>query len=659
MVLVEELDGEAYAALGAAAAGPAEAAAAAAAAEGEEPGPGDAPAEGGGGASKAEAETRKRKLAERKEKRKKQKQKQKQKRAQAKDAVAAGGAAETAEAGASGRTEAGGGAAEAEEDRWGDFELDAAVGQQLRRLGFREPTPVQAEALPLVLRDGKDVVAAAQTGSGKTLAFGLPIVDSILRERRAPAGAPGGLRALILTPTRELAIQVKDHIEAVAKPLGVHAISIVGGMAHEKQERQLAKGPPIVIATPGRLWEYMERNEAHLRDLAALRYFVIDEADRMVEHGHFAEVAYILERVNLTPAKESGRRTLIFSATLTLPPSMLKAKGKARKNIPSLQNLMRRVQFREKPAIVDLTTVKKTASGLHEAALRCADDGQAESHLYVFLATTEGHTIVFCNSISSIRRLASLLKILGMPVGVLHAEQQQRQRLKALDAFKAGKCSVLLATDVAARGLDITGVKCVLQFHIPKSADTYIHRAGRTARAGGSGISVVFVRPKEAGSYHTLCRKLGRTELLPEFPLDRSILAKVHQRANLAKKIDTILRKHKKKDFQKEWEKRQAAAAEIILDEEGDEEGERAARGRELAECRALQTRLSGLLVEPLARNVGNNKFLAGRGGVAAGMALQSARKKARKQQTRKKGKGVPFVLGRQGKGALELLVER
>ena len=659
MVLVEELDGEAYAALGAAAAGPAEAAAAAAAAEGEEPGPGDAPPEGGGGASKAEAETRKRKLAERKEKRKKQKQKQKKKKAQAKDAVAAGGAAEAAEAGASGRAEAGGGAAEAEEDRWGDFELDAAVGQQLRRLGFREPTPVQAEALPLVLRDGKDVVAAAQTGSGKTLAFGLPIVDSILRERRAPAGAPGGLRALILTPTRELAIQVKDHIEAVAKPLGVHAISIVGGMAHEKQERQLAKGPPIVIATPGRLWEYMERNEAHLRDLAALRYFVIDEADRMVEFGHFAEVAYILERVNLTPAKESGRRTLIFSATLTLPPSMLKAKGKARKNIPSLQNLMRRVQFREKPAIVDLTTVKKTASGLHEAALRCADDGQAESHLYAFLATTEGHTIVFCNSISSIRRLASLLKILGMPVGVLHAEQQQRQRLKALDAFKAGKCSVLLATDVAARGLDITGVKCVLQFHIPKSADTYIHRAGRTARAGGSGISVVFVRPKEAGSYHTLCRKLGRTELLPEFPLDRSILAKVHQRVNLAKKIDTILRKHKKKDFQKEWEQRQAAAAEIILDEEGDEEGERAARGRELAECRALQTRLSGLLVEPLARNVGNNKFLAGRGGVAAGMALQSARKKARKQQARKKGKGVPFVLGRQGKGALELLVER
>ena len=419
-------------------------------------------------------------------------------------------------------------------------------------------------------------LVAVQTGSGKTLAFGLPIVNQLLQETTArPEKA---LQALVLTPTRELALQICEHMTAMTKGMkGVGVMPLVGGMALAKQQRLLGRKPEIVVATPGRLWSMADDGDAHLSDLSHLRFLVFDEADRMVEKGHYKELHQIVdlilrqEKAAAAPAAAAGaasaagaagkskprrsphrskRQTFLFSATLTLEQAgrtRAKQRGGSNKRRKAgggkgsgtaLDDMMARVGRRGKPAVVDLTkgkgdadvaerkSTRDTAAALPStltlAAVECVEEDKL-LHLFAFLREAEGRTLVFVNSIATARRVTRVMQLLRVPVVALHAQMQQRQRLKNLDRFKGSTSGAAIATDVAARGLDIPGVENVVHFHTSHTPEVFIHRAGRTARAQQLGFSLSLVAPTEQ-----VRRTIRHTTALHSFALLRACAAWLH-----------------------------------------------------------------------------------------------------------------------------------
>ncbi|KDD74614.1 DEAD/DEAH box helicase, partial [Helicosporidium sp. ATCC 50920] len=470
-------------------------------------------------------------------------------------------------------------------DSWRIYGLSEPVLSALGALGFEEPTPIQAAVVEAAVRDGRDVLGAAQTGSGKTLAFGLPIIERLLRERRLEAREEGGaaparrrcLKALIVAPTRELALQVQQHLERVARPCGLRVVPVVGGLAIQKQERQLVKRPEIVVGTPGRLWEVMQASgpaASHLCSLGGLRALVIDEADSMVMPGRFVELKSIVDR----------------------------------------------------PLVVDLTPERQVASGVAEASLQCTEESR-DVQLYCLLQQHPGRTLVFVNAIAAARRLTAILKILGLPVQALHAEQQQRQRLKALDRFRDSEQAVLVATDVAARGLDIPGVACVVHYQLPATLDSYVHRSGRTARAEKEGLAVAMVMPKEAARYQALLRALNKAEAPPPFPLDPGVYLEAKRRVSLALRVDALERGAAKQHADRAWRRTQARDMDLLLSEDEDyqvalakvELSERPGRTEEerrADQALSLRAQLAQHLAQPLQRRY-SGKYLSG-GAVAA-----------------------------------------
>lgn len=347
--------------------------------------------------------------------------------------------------------------------------------------------------------------------------------DNEHNARKKAINSSKPLYALILTPTRELAVQVKDHIISAAKYTGIKVTAIFGGLAAVKQERVLAKCPEIVVATPGRLWElYMEGND-HLRKLEDINFLVIDETDRMVEKGHFEELKLILEKVNADPEKRAQRQNFVFSATLTMVhelPKYLQSKNMGRKNKLQKQTSEQKLQLLiehlgiSQPKIVDITPTQATggtAQRLTECRITCSLE-QKDLYLYYFLKRHPGRTIVFCNSIECVRRLATLFTILECEPKPLHAKMAQRQRLKNLERFSESPTGLLIATDVAARGLDIPNVEHVIHYQVPRTSENYIHRSGRTARANSEGIAVLLMEPGEVSEYVKLCRNLNRSK---------------------------------------------------------------------------------------------------------------------------------------------------
>ncbi|EFN53172.1 hypothetical protein CHLNCDRAFT_25981 [Chlorella variabilis] len=382
------------------------------------------------------------------------------------------------------------------------------------------------------------------------------------------------LRALILAPTRELALQVCEHLQAVGKGCGIWVVPIVGGISALKQERLLAKHPEVVVATPGRLLDLMRAGHAHLTHLSRLSFLVIDEADRMVQQGHYGELSSILGAI---PRRQQQARlqTFVFSATLTLPASLrrrLRKGGGGASGSSDLDSLMDKIPFRGKPKIVDLTSQRRLADKVEEAYLACGED-ERDEYLYCLLTKHPGRTIVFVNAISSVRRLGAILKLLGVKALPLHAGMQQRQRLRALDRFKADPTAVLVATDVAARGLDVKDVRCVIHYQLPASVDVYVHRSGRTARAEAEGVAVALVTPKENARFLALLRAMNRGEP-PEFPLDTSLLPAVRRRVRLAVRLDALERRQSKDKAERSWRQQHAEQLGIELSEE-ESEGER------------------------------------------------------------------------------------
>lgn len=572
---------------------------------------------------------------------------------------------------------------------WNSFGLPKPLLEAIKEQGFKEPTPIQTLTLPAAVLGRRDILGAAETGSGKTLAFGLPILTGILKlkelssnnqgdldaldetssdsgdeneiingEESVDAGAGIGcvkvvkniqlnaptqkkpLYALILTPTRELAIQVKNHLVVAAKYTGIKIAVVVGGMAVVKQERVLNKGPEIVVATPGRLWELVQEGNAHLSQIDDVRFLAIDETDRMIERGHFRELHDILERLNADEHKRKQRQNFVFSATLTLVHELprhlavkKKIKSRFRKKIAKMTPLQKLQQIIEMlgisdPKVVDVTQKSGTAETLTECRITCAID-EKDAYVYYFLQRHPGRTLIFCNSIGCVKRLTTLLGLLGCSPLALHASMQQRQRLKNLDRFRDNENGILIATDVAARGLDIPCVEHVLHYQTPRTSEGYIHRSGRTARASRQGITVLLVEPAELQHYLQMCRTLGRTQDLPLFPIQESMLNAVKQRVKLACQLDKLDLHVRKANSESGWIQKAAEEMDILIDDNVSMkyDAKEARAAKRAAEIKRKQ--LSELLSKPLFARGFSGKYPLAM--VQADMPFESAEPKSEK----------------------------
>ncbi|VDI78144.1 ATP-dependent RNA helicase DDX24/MAK5 [Mytilus galloprovincialis] len=376
--------------------------------------------------------------------------------------------------------------------------------------------------------------------------------------------------ALILEPTRELAVQVRNHLLAVLKYTDIQVATLVGGMSLQKQQRVLKRRPEILVATPGRLWELFQMGDPYLVNIDQIHSLVIDEADRMVEKGHFEELEKLCQHINKDEQKRKKRQNFVYSATLTMihVGSYRPTKKKRVKmtETEKLESLMERIGLRHKPKVIDLSRKTGTVETLTEARINCTKE-EKDLFLYYFLQQFPGRTLVFANSKDCIRRLVSIFTLLQTKPLPLHADMHQKQRLKNLEKFTADPNSLLLASDVAARGLDIPNVQHVFHYQVPLTVENYVHRSGRTARASKEGISVMLIGPDDVKNYRKIIHTLNRNEDLPMIPVDYQMLPSLKQRLSLALKIDVTDYRFEKKKRQNNWFIKAANEMDIELDD--------------------------------------------------------------------------------------------
>ncbi|KAK0494657.1 ATP-dependent RNA helicase [Armillaria luteobubalina] len=520
------------------------------------------------------------------------------------------------------------------DSKWNSFSLHPHLLRALHSKKFLEPTPIQAAAIPFAIQ-GRDVVGIAQTGSGKTLAYGLPILHYLLSNPTPAALVRRPTRALILAPTRELALQVSSHLNEclntthqekkqdhiAKKPPIVSVAAIVGGMSSQKQRRVLDRGVDVLVATPGRLWDIMEDDDQLSRDIRELKFLVLDEADRMIENGHFAELENILrltlrqendeqipgddeepEAENKDIKESNVMQTFVFSATLSkdlqrnVKKRMRPRTGKKKhgdKPASTLDELLLRLDFRDpEPEVIDLSPKGGVVSTLKESKIECLS-ADKDVYLYYFLLRYPGRSLVFLSSIDGIRRLLPLTEFLNIKAFPLHSQLEQRQRLKNLDRFKATPNSCLLATDIAARGLGY-------------SFNVYIHRNGRTARAMMSGFSMLLCAPDERRVVKALLGSIGREENeVPEMSVELGLLDKLKPRVQLARQIESAHHKAKKANHERNWMKEAAEAMEIELGSDFDSESESENPTKQKlkaknAKVASMKAELKTMLAQPL-----------------------------------------------------------
>jgi superfamily II DNA/RNA helicase len=357
-------------------------------------------------------------------------------------------------------------------------------------MGYTVPTPIQREAIPLVLA-GRDLLAQAQTGTGKTAAFTLPLLHKMkpfANTSTSPARHP--VRALVLAPTRELAIQVYDNVVSYSSNLPLRSTVVFGGVGMHEQEASLRAGVEILVATPGRLLDHAGNKLALLNQV---QFLVIDEADRMLDMGFLPDLKRILD---LLPAK---RQTLLFSATFDEP-------------ITRLAN-----SFLRDPLKVEVARKNTAAETVEQVVHKVAEDDKIDALIRVVHARELAQALVFTRTKISADKLARRLLKRGLEVAVIHGDKAQVDRLQALDGFKQGKIKLLVATDIAARGIDIVELPCVVNYELPYSPEDYVHRIGRTGRAGASGLAISLVSGDEdkllAGVERFISRSLSVSPL--------------------------------------------------------------------------------------------------------------------------------------------------
>src|SRR4051812_28505955 len=355
--------------------------------------------------------------------------------------------------------------------RFDTLPLDAKLIRAVADQGYAAMTPIQAKAIPLVLQ-GRDVMGAAQTGTGKTAGFSIPLLQKMLRHETtsvSPARHP--VRALVLAPTRELADQVAQNIKAYAKHSSLRVAVVFGGIDMKPQTLELKGGVEVLIATPGRLLDHIEAKNCVLNQV---EYVVLDEADRMLDIGFLPDLQRILSYL------PKQRQTLLFSATFS----------------PEIRRLAQ--SYLQDPLMVEVARPNATATNVEQVFYSVATEDKRRAVLKLLKDRSITQALIFVNSKLGCARLARSFERDGLRTNALHGDKSQDERLKALDAFKAGSVDVLVATDVAARGLDIVDLPAVFNFDVPFNAEDYVHRIGRTGRAGASGLAVTLVSRDDA-----------------------------------------------------------------------------------------------------------------------------------------------------------------
>lgn len=376
------------------------------------------------------------------------------------------------------------------------------------KLGWKVASRIQAQVLPHAL-EGKDIVGLAETGSGKTGAFCIPILQELLANP-----VRGAVYAVILAPTRELAFQIHEVVEGLGIAMGVNSVCIVGGVDIATQSIALARNPHIVVATPGRLVDHLTHTKGfHLRKV---RYLIMDEADRMLSLDFEQELNQILD---VMPDSTAGRRTMLFSATMTSKVEKLQR--------ASLHN----------PVRVEVSTKFQTPKKLLQSYLFIPAKYKDCYLTYLVNEHAGQSMLVFGATCNNVQRLALMLRNLGFPAVCLHGQMSQPKRLGALNKFKSGDREILICTDVAARGLDIPSVDVVINFDLPGHGKDYIHRVGRTARAGRSGKAIAMVTQYDVEVYQRLEGLLGKK--LPELKLDEETVLILLERVNEAQRLAT------------------------------------------------------------------------------------------------------------------------
>lgn len=368
--------------------------------------------------------------------------------------------------------------------QFSDLGVSPQILTILAAAGFTEPTPIQEQAIPLA-RSGKDIIGIAQTGTGKTLAFGIPVTEQLLGNRLH--------RALMVVPTRELALQVEESLTRITRALGLQAVVLIGGAPLGDQIRRLRAAPQIIIGTPGRIIDHLERRTLDLRNV---RHVVLDEADRMLDMGFAPQIRTIMETV------PTERQTLLFSATM--PADIVRIAQK----------------YMKLPLRVEIAPAGTTATRVTQELFFVKKE-QKLPMLSVLLKEYNGSVLVFSRTKHGAKKMARSLYGLGHTATDIHSNRTLAQRKEALAGFKSGKYRVLVATDIAARGIDVTGIEVVVNFDMPENPEDYVHRIGRTGRAGKEGHAITFVQPDQrhkVRQIERLVRNGLKVSAVPELP---------------------------------------------------------------------------------------------------------------------------------------------
>ncbi|HEU4936624.1 MAG TPA: DEAD/DEAH box helicase [Vicinamibacterales bacterium] len=360
--------------------------------------------------------------------------------------------------------------------------LESSLIEGVRVRGFGATTPIQSAVIPIVM-SGDDLIGCADTGTGKTAAFLLPILNRLLKARGAAPEERGYTRVLILAPTRELAVQLEDDVQGFTYHTDITSIAVYGGVDMGPQERALKSGVDIVVATPGRLMDHMRSKTVAFDKLDTL---VLDEADRMMDMGFWPDVRRIVQ----TLPDSAARQTLLFSATM--PEEVMKLADEVLCDAKYVQ-----IGSAGGPAKSITHTVESVPAA------------EKTEWLAKFLRRTEGPVLVFVRTKSGAERLARKLASFGLKAAALHADRTQQQRTQAVEGFRSGSYRVLVATDVAARGLDIDGITHVVNYEVPSNRETYVHRVGRTGRADATGTALTLVAPEETRALQALQKSFG------------------------------------------------------------------------------------------------------------------------------------------------------
>jgi ATP-dependent RNA helicase DeaD len=355
------------------------------------------------------------------------------------------------------------------------FGLSDNIIKAIKEAGFREPSPVQEQAIPLVL-EGHDIVAQAQTGTGKTAAFGLPAMSMIDTRSKK-------VEILVVTPTRELATQVSDELFTLGRQSGINTVTVYGGSSYSRQIGLIEKGASVVVATPGRLIDLLKNNR--LRDFTP-KIIVLDEADEMLDMGFLDDIEEIFTYL------PEDRQTLLFSATMPEPIKKLATK------------------ILQEPKYVSITPKDHTTNEDIDQQYYVINEYERDSAMIRLLdATDPVKSIVFCRTKKEVDRLSNQLMAVGYTAKGLHGDMEQNQRESVIKAFRSSQLEILVATDVAARGLNVTDISHVFNFHMPFDPESYVHRIGRTGRAGKKGTAITLVTPNEYHSMQRIAKKVG------------------------------------------------------------------------------------------------------------------------------------------------------